>query len=87
MSNRQDKIKESINKQKDFISARRQQQLFMLEQAYEVGLNIYETNKDKLSPEEIEKIEDSDFIWYKTFCNSTEPRLFGLGISLVPSGI
>jgi hypothetical protein len=57
MSNRQDKIKESINRQKDFISARRQQQLFMLEQAYEVGLNIYETNKDKLSPEEIEKIE------------------------------
>ena len=57
MSNRQDKIKESINKQKDFISARRQQQLFMLEQAYEVGLNIYETNKDKLNPEEIQKIE------------------------------
>ena len=57
MSNRQDKIKESINKQKNFISARRQQQLFMLEHAYEVGLNIYETNKDKLSPEEIQKIE------------------------------
>jgi len=57
MSNRQEKIQENIERQKEFISARRQQQLFMIEQAYEVGLNIYETNRDKLSPEEIEKIE------------------------------
>jgi tRNA U34 5-methylaminomethyl-2-thiouridine-forming methyltransferase MnmC len=57
MSKRQEKIQESIERQREFISARRQQQLFMLEQAYEVGLNIYETNKDKLSFEEVEKIE------------------------------
>lgn len=57
MSKRQEKIQESIERQREFISARRQQQLLMLEQAYKVGLNIYETNKDKLSPEEIEKIE------------------------------
>ena len=57
MSNRQDKIKESIERQREFISVRRQQQLLMLEQAYEVGLSIYEKNKDKLSPEEVEKIE------------------------------
>ena len=57
MSKRQEKIQESIERQREFISARRQQQLLMLEQAYKVGLNIYDTNKDKLSPEEIEKIE------------------------------
>jgi hypothetical protein len=57
MSKRQEKIQESIERQKEFISARRQQQLLMLEQAYEVGLSIYEKNKDKLSPEEVEKIE------------------------------
>jgi hypothetical protein len=57
MSKRQEKIQESIERQREFISARRQQQLLMLEQAYEVGLSIYEKNKDKLSSEEVEKIE------------------------------
>ena len=57
MSKRQEKIQESIKRQREFISARRQQQLLMLEQAYEVGLSIYEKNKDKLSSEEVEKIE------------------------------
>lgn len=57
MSNRQNKIQASIDNQQEFISARRQQQLMMLEQAYETGLKIYEANKDKMSPEEIEQIE------------------------------
>ena len=29
----------------------------MLEQAYLVGLKMYEDNKDKLSPEDIQKLE------------------------------
>jgi hypothetical protein len=57
MSNRQDKIKANIQEQQGFLAARRAQQLIMLEQAYEVGLKIYEDNKDKMSPEEIEMIE------------------------------
>lgn len=57
MSNRQDKIKANIDSQQEFLSARRTQQLMMLEQAYETGLRIYEANKDKMSPEEIKQIE------------------------------
>jgi len=57
MSKRQEKIEERIKEQQEFIAARRNQQLMMLEQAYEAGLRIYEDNKDKLSPEEIENIE------------------------------
>jgi hypothetical protein len=57
MSKRQEKIAERIKEQQEFIAARRNQQLMMLEQAYEAGLRIYEENKDKLSPEEIENIE------------------------------
>jgi hypothetical protein len=57
VSNRQDKIKANIDSQQEFLSARRTQQLMMLEQAYETGLRIYEANKDKMSPEEIKQIE------------------------------
>lgn len=57
MSNRQDKIERRKAEQQLFLSARRSQQLMMLEQAYETGLRIYEANKDKMSPEEIEQVE------------------------------
>ena len=57
MSKRQEKIQANIKRQQDFIAARRQQQLVMLEQAYQIGLKLYEENKDKLSAEEIEQIE------------------------------
>jgi hypothetical protein len=57
MSNRQDKIQANIDSQQEFLSARRTQQLIMLEQAYETGLRIYEANKDKMSPEEIQQVE------------------------------
>ena len=57
MSNRQDKIQANIDGQHAFLAARRSQQLMMLEQAYETGLRIYEANKDKMLPEEIEQIE------------------------------
>jgi hypothetical protein len=57
MSKRQEKINERIKEQQGFISARRNQQLMMFEQAYEAGLRIYENNKDKMSPEDIATIE------------------------------
>ena len=57
MSKAQDKKESRIKEQQQFISERRNQQLTMLEQAYETGLRLYETNKDKLSPEQIETIE------------------------------
>jgi hypothetical protein len=57
MSKRQDKIEANIKEQQEFLAARKAQQLIMLERAYEVGLKIYEDNKDKMSPEEIEMIE------------------------------
>jgi hypothetical protein len=57
MSKAQDKKELRIKEQKEFILERRTQQLAMLEQAYETGLRVYETNKDKLSVEQIEAIE------------------------------
>ena len=57
MSKRQAKIEANIREQQEFISARRAQQLLMLEEAYKVGLKIYEDNKEKMSPEEIDMIE------------------------------
>jgi hypothetical protein len=43
--------------QQEFIRARRTIQLAMFEQALEAGLAVYENNKDKLSAEDIAKIE------------------------------
>ena len=57
MSNRQDKINANIKAQKEFIALRREQQLAMLEQAYLIGLKIYEDRKHEMSPEEVEMIE------------------------------
>ena len=57
MSKTQDKRALRIKEQKQFISERRNQQLIMLEQAYETGLRLYEANKDNLSPEQIDAIE------------------------------
>jgi len=57
MSKTQDKRSQRKEEQQAFITARREQQFLMLEQAYEAGLRIYEENKDKLSPEDIVKIE------------------------------
>jgi len=57
MSKTKDKRELRVKEQKQFISERRTQQLVMLEQAYETGLRVYETNKDKLSVGQIEAIE------------------------------
>lgn len=57
MSKRQEKIDRRKAEQKEFLDARKLQQLGMIQQAYKVGLKLYEDNKDKLSPEEVEQIE------------------------------
>jgi hypothetical protein len=57
MSKTQEKRAQRKIEQQAFIAERRAQQLAMLEQAYLVGLKIYEDKKSEMSPEEIEIIE------------------------------
>jgi len=57
LSKTQAKRAQRLEDQQEFIKERRKQQLYMLEQAYQVGLKIYEDNKDKLSPEDTAQIE------------------------------
>lgn len=57
MSKTQEKRAQRKAEQKAFIAERRAQQLAMLEQAYLIGLKIYEDKKSEMSPEEIEIIE------------------------------
>jgi cob(I)alamin adenosyltransferase len=40
-----------------FVRQRREMTLEMFERNFEVGIKIYEDNKDKMSPEEIELLE------------------------------
>lgn len=57
MSRRQEKIAQRLAEQQTFLRARKTIQLQMFEQALEVGLQVYENNKEKLSAEDIAKIE------------------------------
>ena len=57
MSKTQDKRALRKEEQQEFIAARRAQQLAMLEQAYLIGLHLYEEKKSELSQEEIDMIE------------------------------
>jgi hypothetical protein len=57
MSKTQEKRAQRKAEQQAFIAERRAQQLAMLEQAYLVGLKIYEDKKSEMLPEEIEIIE------------------------------
>lgn len=57
MSNRQDKIAERQAEQHEFLKERRQLQIAVFESNFNVGLNFYQENKDKMSEEEIKLIE------------------------------
>jgi hypothetical protein len=57
MSKTQNKRQERAHEAATFIAERRKIQLAMLEQNFQIGVQLYESNKDKLSPEEIEQIE------------------------------
>lgn len=57
MSKTQDKRAQRKAEQQEFLRARKVMQLAMFEQALEAGLAVYENNKDKLSEDDIAKIE------------------------------
>lgn len=57
MSNRQNKIAERQAEQHGFLKERRQLQIAVFESNFNVGLNFYQENKDKMSEEEITLIE------------------------------
>jgi hypothetical protein len=57
MSNRQDKIASRQAEQHEFLKERRQLQIAVFESNFNVGLNFYQENKDKMSEEEVALIE------------------------------
>jgi hypothetical protein len=57
MSKRQEKIEERKAEQQAFIAQRRKMQLAIFQTNFNVGIQLYESNKDKMSPEEIRLVE------------------------------
>jgi len=57
MSKTQDKRKQRAEEQARFLAERHSMNLLMFEQNLEAGIALYEANKDKLTPEEIETLE------------------------------
>lgn len=57
MSKKQDKIAARKAEQHAFLKERRQLQIAVFESNFNVGLNFYQENKDKMSEEEINMIE------------------------------
>jgi hypothetical protein len=56
-SNRQAKIERNKEEAAKFVAARREVQLKVFEANFQVGLQLFEQTKDKMSPEEIELVE------------------------------
>lgn len=57
MSNRQTKIAAKQAEQHEFLKERRQLRIALFESNFNVGLEFYNNNKDKMSEEEIALIE------------------------------
>jgi hypothetical protein len=57
MSKTQDKRKQRAEETARFLAERHAMNLLMFEQNLEAGIALYEANKDKLTPEEIETLE------------------------------
>lgn len=57
MSKRQEKIEANKAEQQAFLKERRQVQIAVFESNFNVGLNFYQENKDKMSEEEVALIE------------------------------
>lgn len=57
MSKRQEKLERNRQEAKRFVDARREVQLKVFEANFQVGLQLFENTKDKMSPEEIELVE------------------------------
>ena len=58
VSSRKDKIAANIAEQHKFLKERKQVQIAVFESNFNVGLNFYQENKDKMSKEEIKLIEE-----------------------------
>lgn len=58
MSKTQEKRARRAAERDEFIKERRQVQLAVFEFNFNVGIEFYENNKDKMSPEEIAQIEE-----------------------------
>jgi hypothetical protein len=58
MSKTQEKRARRAAERDEFIKERRQVQLAVFESNFNVGIEFYENNKDKMSPEEIAQIEE-----------------------------
>jgi len=58
MSKRQEKIEANKSEQHAFLKERRQVQIAVFESNFNVGLNFYQENKDKMSEDEIKLIEN-----------------------------
>lgn len=57
MSKRQEKIEARKAEQQAFIAERRKMQLAVFQANFDIGMRLYEDNKDKMSAEEIELVE------------------------------
>lgn len=57
MSKTQDKRARRKAEQQAFIAERRKMQLAIFQANFDVGMQLYEANKDKMSSEEIELVE------------------------------
>jgi hypothetical protein len=57
VSKTQDKKAARLAEAESFVKERRKRNLEIFESNFEVGLKIYEQNKDKLSPEEVAHME------------------------------
>ena len=57
LSKTQDKRQARKEEAQAFIQERRQLQYAMLEQNFKIGVQLYENNKEKMSEEEIAKVE------------------------------
>jgi cob(I)alamin adenosyltransferase len=57
MSKRQEKIEARKAEQQAFIAERRKMQLAIFQANFDIGMKLYEDNKDKMSAEEIELVE------------------------------
>lgn len=57
MSKRQEKIEARKAEQQAFIAERRKMQLAIFQANFDIGMKLYEENKDKMSAEEIELVE------------------------------
>ena len=58
MSKTQEKKAARLSEAQEFVKQRRVRNLEIFESNFEVGLKVYEANKDKLTPEQVAEMED-----------------------------